>query len=76
MPMTEHWLTMGRKKLEFAITQWKICMARGHFPGYPHVGVTPEYPGFKETQWLGREIEHEERNSRAPDRDAAYISAG
>lgn len=57
MPMTEHWLTMGRKKLEFAITQWKICMGTGKWPGYPRIGVTPEYPGFKETQWLQREID-------------------
>jgi hypothetical protein len=66
MPMDEHWLTMGRKKLEFAITQWKICMARKHFPGYPHVGVTPVYPGFKEVQWLDREIAHEHSKPEMP----------
>lgn len=81
MPMTEHWLTMGRKKLEFAITQWKVCMARGRFPGYPTSAVTPEYPAFKETQWLGRELDHEARedhqNERSPHgRDAANIASG
>ncbi len=60
MPMSEHWLTMGRKKLEYAITAWKVCMARGQWPSYPRVGVTPEYPGFKETQWMEREVEQEE----------------
>lgn len=61
MPMNEAWMTMGRKRLEYAITRWKIAMARGQWRGYPAVGVTPDYPGFKESQWLDREVSEAER---------------
>jgi hypothetical protein len=57
MVMTEHWLTMGRKKLQHAIDIWSACMKRNQWPGYPPRAVYPEYPGFKETQWLNRETE-------------------
>lgn len=60
MPMNEAWLTMGRKKLAYAITRWKIAMARGKWRGYPTVGVTPDYPGYKESQWLDRELSEAE----------------
>ena len=61
MVMTEHWLTMGRKKLQRAVEIWTECMTRGQWPGYPPLAVTPEYPGFKEKQWLDRELEAEHR---------------
>lgn len=78
MPMTEHWLTMGRKKLEYAITAWKIAMARKQWAGYPKQGVTPEYPGFKETQWLEREIADHDREqaSRRNERHHDNVLAG
>jgi hypothetical protein len=57
MVMTEHWLTMGRKKLQHAIDIWSACMSRNQWPGYAPRAVYPEYPGFKETQWLNRETE-------------------
>lgn len=56
MPMTEHWLMMGRKKLQHGIDIWANCIRTNQWPGYPPFAVTPEYPGFKETQWLNREI--------------------
>jgi len=68
MVMNEDWLGMGRKKLEYAITAWKVCMARDKWPGYPRAGVTPEYPGFKEAQWLDREIK-EASEARVPQRN-------
>jgi hypothetical protein len=57
MMMTEHWLTMGRKQIQHAIDIWARCVATNKWPGYPPFAVTPEFPGFKETQWLAREIE-------------------
>lgn len=54
--LSEAVLTMGRKKLEHAISIWRHCMAHGEWPAYPPIVNMPEYPGFKETQWLNREI--------------------
>lgn len=54
--MTETWLTMGRKKLDFAITQWRRCIETGIWQGYGAEIVRPAYPGWKETEWLNREI--------------------
>jgi hypothetical protein len=65
MVMTEHWLTMGRKKLQHAIDIWSACMALNKWSGYPPRAVFPEYPGFKEAQWLNREI-HEAAEERKP----------
>ena len=66
--MTETWLTMGRKKLDMAITLWRHAMRTGNFPGYPAEAQCPEYPGYAEAQWLEREIiEHDRRASIIPD---------
>jgi hypothetical protein len=65
MLMSDHWLGMGQKKLQYAIDSWSQCMALGVFPGYPNFAITPEYPGWKESQWLNREI-HEAAQQRAP----------
>jgi hypothetical protein len=59
MRMTEHWLTMGRKKVQIAIDIWRRCMDTGKWPGYPTKSVTPDYPSFKEKQWLERELSGE-----------------
>lgn len=53
--MSEAVMTMGRKKLVMALKMWRICMARGVWPGYPTEICRPEYPGYMETQWLERE---------------------
>lgn len=53
--MTEAWLTMGRKKLDYAIGQWRRCIETGVWQGYGSEIVRPEYPGWKETEWLNRE---------------------
>lgn len=57
MVMSEHWLTMGRKKLDYAVAIWSDCIRKKDWPGYPRIALTPEYPGFKETQWLNREVD-------------------
>ena len=59
MLMDEAWLTMGRKKVNQAVSLWKSAIKSGRWPGYPARGVTPEYPGYKEKQWLGRELSGE-----------------
>ena len=54
--LDEHWMTMGRKKLQHAIDIWQRCLSLDRWPSYPLIPMTPEYPGFKEAQWLEREI--------------------
>lgn len=66
MVMTEHWLTMGRKQLQHAVDIWSQCIAAGKWPGYAPYAVTPEFPGWKESAWLGREIARDERREREP----------
>lgn len=74
--LNEHWLTLGRKKLEYAVGMWCACMASGSWPAYPPEPFCPPYPGFRETQWLGREIEHDERSSRRREPMLTYMSGG
>lgn len=64
--MTETWMTMGRKKLAVAIDLWRHALTTGRFDGYPLEPCRPEYPGYAETQWLGREIEHNDRKAMMP----------
>lgn len=56
----EHWLTMGRKQLAFAVGSWMLCMETGIWPAYPAKVQRPEYPGYAEARWLGREIAAED----------------
>lgn len=74
--LDEHWLTLGRKKLQMAIDIWRHCMERDVWPAYPLLPTTPEYPGFKESQLLGREIEHSENKWRGHGRHADNLLAG
>lgn len=55
--MDERWLTMGRKKVQHAVDRWSYCIKSGIWPGYPNRSITPDYPGYKENQWLQRELE-------------------
>lgn len=55
MVHNDHWLSMGRKQLDAAIAVWRQSSATGHWRGYPKYGITPEFPGYKEAQWLERE---------------------
>jgi hypothetical protein len=56
MHMGEHWLTMGRKQVAVAADFWKIGTEGGWWPDYGRRAITPEFPGFKESRWLEREI--------------------
>ncbi len=73
--LTEAVMTMGRKKLEYAIRLWRMCMKSGAWPLYPPEIFRPEYPAWGESQWLAREI-HEAAAERHPDRDARNLLAG
>lgn len=66
--LTEHHLTMGRKKLDVAIDLWRICMVANKWPGYPSRVIRPEYPPYAETKWLSREVEYVESGIGMNDR--------
>jgi hypothetical protein len=53
--MNEHWLEMGRRKVDTAVAMWRYCIKSGKWPGYPRRSIVPEYPAFKENRWLERE---------------------
>jgi hypothetical protein len=59
MHMDEHWLTMGRKQVETAISIWKTCIRSGKWPGYTARSIVPEFPGYREKLWLDREASGE-----------------
>ncbi len=61
--ISESVMTMGRKKLQAAASLWTRCMKFGAWPPYPAEIVVPEYPGWKETQWLERETAEAERQN-------------
>lgn len=71
MHMSEHWLTMGRKKVEAGIGKWRQAFDTGRWPTYPLRSITPEYPGFRENRWLERETSGEFENN-----DPSLIFAG
>lgn len=59
MHMDEHWLTMGRKQVDAGVALWRRSVAADRWPGYPARSVVPEFPGFKESRWLDREMNGE-----------------
>lgn len=63
--LDEYWMTLGRKKLQFAIDIWQRCIETDRWPAYPLIPCTPDYPSFKEAQWLERETGADERLNRA-----------
>jgi hypothetical protein len=69
MHMDEHWMTMGRKKVAAGVTLWRHAITTNKWPGYLNRSIVPEYPGFKENQWLEREV-----NEFSP--DTSLIMAG
>lgn len=56
MHMDEHWLTMGRKKVFAAMALWRSALKTNRWPGYGSHAVRPEYPTYREKQWLDREL--------------------
>lgn len=57
MHMSEHWMVMGRKQVQHAVDRWTYAIKSGNWPCYSARSVTPDFPGFKEKQWLEREME-------------------
>jgi hypothetical protein len=55
MHMDEHWMTMGRKKVAAGVYLWRNAITTDKWPGYLKRSIIPEYPGFAENRWLGRE---------------------
>lgn len=85
--LNEHWLTLGRKKIQMALDIWRRCLDSGVWPAYPLLPMTPDFPSFKEAQWLAREIEWSEhpkfrevqqniRDARRSGRDGENLRAG
>jgi len=68
--MDEHWLTLGRKKVFAAMQLWRLSLSSGKWPGYGSRPIVPEYPAFREAQWLDREMSGEF------DPDPANLMAG
>lgn len=56
MHMNEYWLTMGRKKVEAGIALWRAAVENNYWRNYGTKAVVPDYPSFKEKQWLEREL--------------------
>lgn len=64
--LSESCMTMGRKQLQVGIDIWKRCVKENRYPGYPLKTIVPEYPGWKESQWLEREETEFETRMKAP----------
>ena len=68
----KYWLTMGRKKVEAAVSTWKAARISNRWHCYPPVSVCPEYPKYAESQWLDREV----AGDFDPMNDKSMIMAG
>lgn len=54
--LPEGTMTMGRKMLAKGEAMWREAVLYNKWTGYPALIHKPEYPGWKESQWLNREI--------------------
>ncbi len=70
MHMNEHWLTMGRKKVEAGISLWRAAIENNYWRNYGTKAIIPEYPGYAENRWLEREI------NEFSEHDPSLIMAG
>lgn len=57
--LPEATLTMGRKMVAKAEAMWRDAMLYDKWTGYAPIVHAPEYPQWKETRWLEREIADE-----------------
>jgi hypothetical protein len=60
-PLSEEWMTMGRKQLAMALVQWRSCMLAKRWPVYPIDAGCPPYPNYQMSKILEREIAEDER---------------
>jgi hypothetical protein len=49
-------LTIGRKKVEYALDVWRRCFASGEWPAYPPMVAYAELPPYEEARWLEKEL--------------------
>lgn len=54
--MSEAHMTMGRKKVDYAITRWQECMKTGRWPSYCDGVVQTTLDPWAEKRWLEREL--------------------
>jgi hypothetical protein len=57
--ITEAALTIGRKKIDYAIRIWRHCRTKHQWPSYPPRINQVVLPTWSETAWLNRELEEE-----------------
>ncbi len=48
-------ITIGEKKIEYAKTLWRDCLASNKWPGYPAVTHKPELPEWEEKRVIAKE---------------------
>lgn len=53
-------MTIGRKKVSYAIQMWRRCLSEGNWPGYPTRIVRADMPAYLENKWLEREMGEED----------------
>lgn len=63
--ISEGVLSLGRKRLQIAVDIWQRCIEADRWPGYPLEILRPQMPGWAETEWTAREVDHAERGSLA-----------
>jgi hypothetical protein len=68
--LTKAVMMIGRKQLAYAVRTWRDCIESGDWPAYPPLINMPEYPGWREHQWLAREIAEFEGATRRDVREA------
>jgi hypothetical protein len=71
-PLSEEWLTMGRKAVARAASHWCHWLHAGTWPMYPVDVECPPYPGWRMQAELNREIAEAERPGAA----ATILDAG
>lgn len=49
-------LTIGRKKVEYALDTWRRCLSTGVWPAYPTHVCYAELPQYEEARWLEKEL--------------------
>lgn len=72
MSMDNYWMTMGRKKVAAGIDLWRAASKTNRWAGYGREMVRPDFPTFKEKQWLDREL----AGDFEPQNDTKMIMAG
>lgn len=55
--LSEEFLILGAKKVQYAIDLWAQCLASGKWPAYPNRIVDPPFPVWAAEQWAFKEIQ-------------------